>query len=584
MISIRHHGLGSRTEAHVRRVEWLAWGAAAVLFGAHAWLYRYEMVNLDGISYLELAWAWREGRWSDAINGYWSPMYPWLLALFLGIVRPAPAAEYPTVHAANATAGLLALAAFVYFARALLPATVAVEGRMPAAVRAAAAYALFIWSSIVMLVVWMESPDMLLATFIFLTAGALTRVAHGDVRFRTFALFGAGVGLGYLTKSAMLLIGALFFVSLAAAALPRRAWLGLLLAGAVSAALAAPWILTLSIAKAKLTFAETGRINYIWFVNASENWPHNFPLHWPHWSGDPANGTPVRPARRLNADPAVYEFAHPVPGTYPMWHDVSYWYEGVAPYFDPADQLRRLKISADDLYEVFALSPYNVRFFNPQPALLCLLLMAAASLRGSGAARALAASWPCWMPPLGAIGMYAVVYVEPRYIGAFVVLLWVFAVDALRHAPGSEPGRRLLTACGALMCAVLCAAALAATWIEAYPAVRRLIRGEADREHVAWRTAERMHQAGLRPGENIAVAGNAQVATRWTHLARARIIAEVPWADHRKLWTDAAARETVVRAFAGAGATWAVLEQPADETVPGWRRVEGTPYLLRRLQ
>lgn len=583
MTSVVHpapaRGIGPR----VRRVARIAWTACALLLALHAWLYRYQMVNLDGISYLELASAWREGRWADAINGYWSPMYPWLLAVFLAVVNPSPAAEYSTLHAANVAAGLGALAAFAYFLRPFLAKDDGGGSRMPPGLRAAVGYALFTWSALVMLVVWMESPDMLLAAFIFIAAGALTRVARGDSRFRTFALFGAGVGLGYLTKSAMLPVGVLFFFSLVAVARRRYLWLQVVLAAMVCVAFALPWILALSITKGRVTFGETGRLNYVWFVNSSEDWPRTWPPHWPHWSGDPANGTSRSAARRLNHDPAVYEFAAPVPGTYPMWYDVSAWYEGVKPYISIADQLRRLKISAADLYRAFALSPYNLEFFNPQPALLCLLLMSAVALRGSGARRTFMSSWPCWTPALGAIGLYAAVYLEPRYIAAFVVILWMFALDALRAPSGSATGARLLKVCGVTMCAVLCAAVVAATWVEAYPAARRLMRGEVDGEHVAWLTAVRMQQAGLQAGDPIAVAGDAQAATRWAHLVRARIIAEVPRADAWKLGTDALARQTVREAFTRSGATWAVLEH-RGEPLPGWHPIEGTPYIVLRLR
>ena len=571
-------------DPHVRRVEWAAWATAAVLFALHSWLYRYEMVNLDGISYLELAWAWREGRWADAINGYWSPMYPWLLALFLGVIDPSPAAEYPTVHAANAAAGLIALGGFTYLVRGLESNELGTV-RMPAPFRAAVAYALFIWAAIVMLVVWMESPDMLLATFIFLSAGALARIAQGDERLRHFALLGAGIGLGYLTKSAMLPIGGLFFLGAVAIAVRRRALTGIFLSGLIAVVLMLPWVLTVSRARGKLTLGETGRINYVWFVNGSENWPLEWPRHWPHWSGDPANGTPRHPARRLNEDPAVYEFAGPVAGTYPMWHDVSVWYDGIRTYFDPADQLRRLKISAQDLYAIFTRNPYNPDFFNPQPALLGLLLMTAGVMWGSGSARTFLRWWPGWTPAVGAIALYAAVYVEPRYVGAFVVLLWVFAVHALQSSSNSEAHRRVLKACGATMVGVLAVAVLIATGWETYGPLRRVLRGESDREHNAWLIATRMQQEGVKTGDPIAVAGSAQVATRWAYLARVRIVAEVPLSDSTKLWNDSAAREAATQALRRAGARWVMLEdRGVGTTLPDWRRVAGTPYFLKDLQ
>jgi hypothetical protein len=94
-----------------------------------------------------------------------------------------------------------------------------------------------------------------------------------------------------------------------------------------------------------------------------------------------------------------------------------------------------------------------------------------------------------------------------------------------------------------------------------------------------------MHQEGMKTGDPIAVAGSAQVATRWAHLARVRIIAEVPLSDTAKLWTDPAAREAATNALRRAGAHWVMLEDRGGGiSLPDWRRVAGTPYVLKDLR
>jgi hypothetical protein len=42
-------------------------------------LHRYQ-INPDGISYLSIARHYAAGNWHEAINGYWSPLYSWMLA------------------------------------------------------------------------------------------------------------------------------------------------------------------------------------------------------------------------------------------------------------------------------------------------------------------------------------------------------------------------------------------------------------------------------------------------------------------------------------------------------------------------
>lgn len=57
-----------------------------VLAAVYISRYRFQ-INPDGISYLSIAGNYLAGDWATAINGYWSPLYSWLLApfLFLGI-------------------------------------------------------------------------------------------------------------------------------------------------------------------------------------------------------------------------------------------------------------------------------------------------------------------------------------------------------------------------------------------------------------------------------------------------------------------------------------------------------------------
>jgi hypothetical protein len=564
------------------RAERIAWPAAALCLLLHAWLYRFEMINLDGISYLELAEAWRDGRWADAISSYWSPLYSWVLAVALLVADPAPYWEYPLVHAVNAGAGLAALAAFAYLVRGFRwTSGPPGGGHDGGGWRVAAAYALFTWSAVALIVVWMESPDMLLAAWTYLAFGALVRITMRTASRRTYAVLGAALGLGYLTKSAMLPLAGAFLA--AALAVRPTEWRRLGLTVAVLAALSSPWIAVLSAAKGRPTAGDTARLNYLWFVNGSEDWPRNWPPHWPHFSGEEANGVAAHPARRLALDPAVYEFAAPIAGTYPMWYEPSWWYEGVRAYFDPVDQLRRIKISLADFYRLLALNPYNPEFFNPQPALLALLAFAAMATRRLTGVTALRPRWPLVLPSVAALAMYGLVYVEPRYVGACITALWVVAIDALTRE-ASPPGVTLARLATSGMAIVTIAAVAAATWVDAYPEARRLLRGEPTAEHQAWATAERFRASGLRDGDRVAIAGNAQVATRWAHLLGVRMVAEVPAADAWKVVDSAYTRDDVAAAFAAAGAQWFVLEQAGGETPPGWQRVDGTPFLVQALR
>ena len=584
-------GLQTR-RAGWRRVERYAWAVIIAVVAVHLWLYRFEMINLDGISYLELGEAWRDGRWADAISTYWSPLYAWVLGAAFAVVRPTPYWEYPLVHAVNGVITLGALAGFAYLLRGLLNAREHDDERaMPAEVFVAAAYALFLWASIELLVVWMESPDLLGAMFVFTASGAVVRMIGGpapaDAARRTSrasdaVILGVSVGLGYLARASMLPIGVLFL----AAPIVTHRWRavrGVLIAGVAAAVLIVPWVTAMSLTHHRLTVGDAGRLNYVWFVNNSEDWPRRWPPHWPHFSGEPENGVSIHPARHLANDPVVYEFASPIAGTYPMWYDPSWWYEGVHAHVDVKDQLRRFWISAGDVCRLATINPYNLEFLNPQPALAALLLMLVLALRAISGTAVLRSRLAPWVAPLGAFAIYAAVYVEPRYLGGYIVVLWLLALDALRPHAG-VPQRALVRAGGIAMTAVLTATVVAATWMEGWPAVQRVRWGQPAEVHASWIEAQRMQSLGLQPGDAIGVAGGAQAATRWAHLARLHIVAEVPQVEMPKVLGDAdAARARMLAAFAKAGARWAVIEEPGGAPIPGWQRVDGFPDFVRRV-
>ncbi|HJR61804.1 MAG TPA: hypothetical protein VJ813_20520 [Vicinamibacterales bacterium] len=555
------------------------WSITLAVAALHTWRYRFNLWNLDAVSYLDVADAWRAGQWRDALNGYWSPAYSWALAAAFAVVTPAPEHEYVVLHAVNLGLFIVATAAFHRLVREMIrdmpPESVA-SAFQPAGC-AVLMFLLFLWFGLTQFVVWAESPDLIPTAATFAAAALLLRLRRAATP-ASAALLGAVLGVGYLGKAAMLPVAPVFI--LAGAIASRRAWLrtgvtALLALGVV----AGPWILALSVSRGRPTFGDSGRINYLWQVNRSENWPRHWPPHWPHWDGVEGRGQPAHPARRLHQSPAVYEFATPFTVTYPMWYSVDYWYEGVSPRFDLRDQLRRLKLSASDYLELLTLNRNNRDYFNPQPALFAvmLLLWFAAPLPRQRWRPA----WALIAPAAAILVMYAFVRVAPRYVGAAVLLMWVAAFAAVRLAPGIE-GRRLLRGASAAATVVLALAIAVVTLGEVSDGWRRLLRGEAAERNMPWYTASVLREAGVSPGTPAGVIGNAQVASRWARLARVRIVAEVPVADLPAfLEADDTTVAGVIAAFRQTAARVLIAERlPAGSKWSNWTAVEGTPYSL----
>ncbi|MDQ3649223.1 MAG: hypothetical protein M3458_02875, partial [Acidobacteriota bacterium] len=76
--------IDSRRARHLQAVFWLVAIGLGLL---HAWHGRYVMAS-DGISYLDMGDAYWRGDFQMAVNGYWSPLYSWLLGLALLLIKP----------------------------------------------------------------------------------------------------------------------------------------------------------------------------------------------------------------------------------------------------------------------------------------------------------------------------------------------------------------------------------------------------------------------------------------------------------------------------------------------------------------
>jgi len=330
----------------------------AVTFGLlYAWVNQHYIWSLDGISYLDVGDAYFRGDWDTAINGYWSPLYPWLLGLAMFAFKPSPYWEFSVVQLVNLVIYLFALVCFSYLLHELILyrrgqfVSVPQEGRviLPEWAVLALGYSLFVWSSLYWVYSWLESPDVCLSAFIYLAAGILLRIQRGAAGRLTFAALGLVLGLAYLTKAVMFPLAFIFLlVSLFPVAGWQRALSRVLIALAVFLLVTAPLIVALSRAKGRLTFGDTGRLNYAWYVNEIGL------RHWPHWQGEEGGkSTPLHPARKLLGEPTVYEFRTPAMGTYAIWYDPSYWCDGMNLWFAPVQLIHRLKVNLRFYFHFF---------------------------------------------------------------------------------------------------------------------------------------------------------------------------------------------------------------------------------------
>ena len=290
-----------------------------------------------------------------------------------------------------------------------------------------------------------------------------------------------------------------------------------------------------------MSFGETGRLNYAWFVN------HLEPA-WQGWEGEGNHGTPEHPPRVLVQHPRVLEFASPVPGTYPLWFDPAYWYAGAQTRFDVRQQ-----------WHTFT---GNLTQCKPMIGLLAGALALCGLLAWRRKSVALVESsvyLVVW--PVAACLLYALVHVESRYFAGFLVIFWL-------TIPGLFPVRWRVQATAVLL--LVASAVLVLSAIRG-PRNDVSIAAAADARLVAGR----LKSMGVRPGDRLAVVGDGFYAF-YARLSGTRIVAEIP--DANDWWrADCRQAETLRQTLGGIGVKALVATgRPKAYQCPGWQEVPGT--------
>jgi hypothetical protein len=559
----------------LRRLEISIWSLAIILGFVHVWANHHYLVNSDAMSYLDIAEAYLRRDWLAAVNTYWSPLYSGLIALALCLVNPSPYWKFAVLHLVNFAIYLFALGCFGFLMREQLRRNRAERAEvayltLPEWGLMALGYSLFIWSSLFLVTVSFESPDMLVAAFVYLASGILLRIRRRPRRWLPFFLLGLVLGFGYLAKSVMLPLALVFIVAgmLATGSL-REGLPRIVVTILLFVVVAAPFVLSLSRSKGRFTTGETGRLNYFWTTNR---------LPFYHWQGEtPGSGQPLHPTRKIFDDPPAYEFGDPVGGTYPVWYDPTYWHEGGINHFAFKQQVRIVVENAKRYYELFHLWGLQ---YGLLVGLLTLYLM---GLKARTLRKDLIRQWSLILPAMAGIGLYLLVNVQGRYVASFVVLLWLALFSAVR-LPEQPQSEKLINSITIILIASMIFTTIASSSRETTLTISQLVAGENVLDHEQWQVAEGLRESGLNPGDRVAFIGDSFRAF-WAHLLGARVTAEIRKDRISSFWeADARVKSEVIKAFAGTGAKVMVAERPPHGTdLNGWKKIRSTEYYVYML-
>jgi len=538
-----------------------------------AWSGR-QYTDPDGISYLDMSDALILHTWHLLINPYWSPLYPFVIGVATWITRPSGYWELPIVHLVNFAIFLGALASFEFLIRQVISVRGQDIGQpdehsavpLPVWIWQLLGYSLFATTTFVLMNgVRRVSPDLCVATFLYLDAGLLLRLRTGIKRSRTCLLLGITLGLGYLAKAVLFPMAFVFIaMSFVMVGKVRKAVLPLATTIVVFSAVASPLVVSISKIVGRPSFSEAGSLNVAWQIN----WEYMLPFYR---SGPPYMKHPMD---LLHNRPKVFGFAQSQASTYPPWGDPQYWNAGANTAFNGRACLRAIgrNIAAlvADIYmiAIWVLIAGGSTFYFMSPAVLRRF-------------QHLSRAWPLFVPGIAGLLMYVLVVVVPRLIAPFAVLILLGCFPAILLQKPDDTAKRSAITTLVIAASVMTLTALIIVLHLAFPLPT--LRGPGG---VHYQAAESLNREGLRSGDAVAIIGSGWDGMIWARLARLRIICQIPPEEAVEFWraSDPRAKAEVYDAFAKAGARAVVTEEtPPSEGFADWQRVGETQYFVHFL-
>lgn len=570
--------------------------AALATFGYA--LYDSYQIDGDAVAYMDIADLIHAHHWAAAVNGYWNPLYPAMLALGQILFHATRFTELHAYYMVNFAIFLLEMVAVTAFTDSII--------RLRSQRETATAhrsrfflerYALrYIGIALLLIATQRElsmgkvRPDALLQAFLLLALAALLNyLTTGLLRFA--GLMGLVLGLAYLTKSFafvftfLCILALIAFRTLWQKEKPMRALLAGLLAFVGFALVAGPFIAALSRQKGHFDFGDSGALNYAWFVGGTEK------MHLQPYQTDLFGSAEVHlkhPNKELLREPGVFSYKQLPHGTYPDWFDPTFWNDQVKPHNtirrDIPRALRNLVLVARYLLN----HPEGWIFF-------ALLLALGGTLRTGIRPKSNA----FWLAPilLGASvwGIYGIVNVEERYvtIGYLAILLPLFAAlcERTQDRPSSANPALGATAAPALVLlfAMLAVSSSARTILEMRRdlSVKNYPGGWYNPD--IFQAAQALNASGVGPGDTIACIGTSACLYDhyWARLAGVRILTEVydPEGDVYSFLAHLSNRDQVIDTVRQQGGKILVgyFENPGEMTgassaSQGWSELGETHY------
>ncbi len=543
-----------------------------------AWAGRFYIEH-DGVNYLDVAQAYARHDWRHAINGYWSPLYSWLLAIVEVLFRPAPYWESTSLHLLNFFLFVLALIAFEFLLGRLLALVNSLfpelsgEAARPTWAWWLLGYTAFAVCTLRIITLGNDTPDMGLAALVFLAIGILVDLRQSKRGIFRYALLGVVLGFAYLMKGVMF---PLFFVFLFSAAFTRGEFKRpnphalATLAGFLILSL--PFAFAISQVQGHLTFGETGKVAYIHEVlHADEHKPDSVNRLTRETRKIEIADAQHSP-QKLTDDPPAYIYKTPNAfATSAALYDPSYWWTGRSPRFDLREQIRAIGRAGVSFFHMLSTEKQWVAGW---------LVLALFSAVWRQLRKRLTKLWFVWFPPVVTLALYSLVLVEPRYAAVWITIVWLVLFAAVEW-PQVKINADSTRGIGAAVVLAIAITSGVAVLKGGFDNLAECLREEPN---VPFAIGQSLFSMGLKPGDEVAFLGHTIIPYYWAHLSGLRVTGDIQLDDMYDYWSAAPQkRNEIAERFRESGIKALVLAG-APSVADKWQPIGDTGYYVQFLE
>ncbi len=481
-----------------------------------AFAYNTAAYSTDDCAYLDQAVLFAQFDFKQAVNTYWSPLYPFIVAIMLKMFSPPLAQQLMAVKLLNVCIFALMLACFNFFLSRFLsafPEVVSDAGEERGVLKHARlshrqwlilAYSVFAWTSLYIGGINQTTPDYLVSASLFLATGIAINIKRNPSAL-WFGLMGAVLSFGYLAKASMI-PSMVTLIFLSAAPLPkvRDKILNALVAVTCAVLIAAPYWMALSVKTGSFSIGSSAGLNYMLWVNPGYSLLGN--------NKPEVEKQLVHPMVSLSYKPDIVVFEDVLPATFPPWFDPGYFAQGLKVVFSPTGSAIALVLNVVYLFCLFGWQLVAIaiagRIFAKKDSIIL-----------SGWKKSLI----IWLPAvMTAFGICTVIslpsgFSTPRYFASTVVLVYL-AYFYLRKFPDTARGKKAMKVSFLTACIISGAFFAYGVAGDTY----RLARGRTDQPA---KLAVALREMGLNPGDKVVLIG--KECAEWARIAGLRISAIV---------------------------------------------------------